>query len=97
MLLQETAFRASETATTCADVDRAVRAYYEQRRSDRQLAASHWARADLRYHEGPFLDRGDSTPLQPGMVFTVEPGCTRPNSAASVTPTWWWSKRMASR
>jgi Xaa-Pro aminopeptidase len=28
----------------------------------------------LRYHEGPFLDSGDHTLLQPGMVFTVEPG-----------------------
>ena len=28
----------------------------------------------LRYHEGPFLDKGDQTIMQPGMVFTVEPG-----------------------
>jgi Xaa-Pro aminopeptidase len=28
----------------------------------------------LRYHEGPFLDLGDNTTIQPGMVFTVEPG-----------------------
>ena len=28
----------------------------------------------LRYHEGPFLDLGDHTVLQPGMVMTVEPG-----------------------
>ncbi len=28
----------------------------------------------LRYHEGPFLDRGDATEIRPGMVFTVEPG-----------------------
>ena len=28
----------------------------------------------LRYHEGPFLDSGDHTVLQPGMVLTVEPG-----------------------
>ena len=27
----------------------------------------------LRYHEGPFLDIGDQTIMQPGMVFTVEP------------------------
>jgi Xaa-Pro aminopeptidase len=28
----------------------------------------------LRYHEGPFLDSGDPTLIQPGMVFTIEPG-----------------------
>jgi Xaa-Pro dipeptidase len=28
----------------------------------------------LRYHEGPFLDVGDDTVMQPGMLFTVEPG-----------------------
>jgi Xaa-Pro aminopeptidase len=25
-------------------------------------------------HEPPFLDIGDDTPIQPGMVFTIEPG-----------------------
>jgi Xaa-Pro aminopeptidase len=33
----------------------------------------------LRYHEGPFLDIGDATVLQPGMVLTVEPGLYAPN------------------
>ncbi len=28
----------------------------------------------LRYHEAPFLDLGDQTIIQPGMVFTIEPG-----------------------
>ncbi len=28
----------------------------------------------LRNHEAPSLDVGDSTTLEPGMVFTVEPG-----------------------
>ncbi|MDZ4768511.1 MAG: M24 family metallopeptidase [Chloroflexota bacterium] len=28
----------------------------------------------LRYHEAPFLDIGDSTVIQPGMIFTIEPG-----------------------
>ena len=32
----------------------------------------------LRYHEGPFLDRGDGTEIRPGMVFTVEPGLYAP-------------------
>lgn len=78
LALQETAFKAFETAKTCADVDRAVRAYYEQH----DLTACwrhHTGHAiGLRYHEGPFLDRGDSTPLKPGMVFTIEPGLYSP-------------------
>lgn len=32
-----------------------------------------------RYHEGPFLDVGDRTVIQPGMVFTVEPGLYVPD------------------
>ena len=28
----------------------------------------------LRNHEPPFLDIGDHTPIEPGMVFTIEPG-----------------------
>lgn len=76
--LQETAFKAFETAVTCADVDRAVRAYYE-----RHDLTPYWRHhtghaIGLRYHEAPFLDKGDSTPLKPGMVFTIEPGLYSP-------------------
>ena len=28
----------------------------------------------LRNHEAPFLDLGDHTQIEPGMVFTIEPG-----------------------
>jgi len=51
-----------------------VRAYYET-----HSLWEHWRHhtghaIGLRYHEGPFLDRGDETELRAGMVFTVEPG-----------------------
>ena len=72
--LQDTAFEAMKPGARCSDVDRAVRAYY-----DEHGLWDHWKHhvghaIGLRYHEGPFLDIGDDTELQPGMVFTVEPG-----------------------
>jgi Xaa-Pro aminopeptidase len=33
----------------------------------------------LRNHEAPFLDVGDFTPVEPGMVFTIEPGVYAPD------------------
>jgi len=71
---QETAFAAIKPGMRCRDVDTAVRAYYE-----REGLMPYWKHHSghaigLRYHEGPFLDRGDETIIREGMVFTVEPG-----------------------
>ncbi len=76
--LQETAFKAFETATTCADVDKAVRAYYAKHDLLPNWRHHTGHAIGLRYHEAPFLDKGDPTPLKPGMVFTVEPGLYSP-------------------
>jgi Xaa-Pro dipeptidase len=78
MVLQETAFEAMQPGSLCCDVDTAVRAYFDQ-----HDLMPHWKHhtghaIGLRYHEGPFLDTGDTTVLQPGMVFTVEPGLYAP-------------------
>jgi Xaa-Pro dipeptidase len=78
LALQELAFEAIRPGSRCADVDVAVRAYY-----DRHDLWAHWRHhpghaIGLRYHEGPFLDRGDDTEIVPGMVFTVEPGLYSP-------------------
>jgi Xaa-Pro dipeptidase len=72
--LQDTALKAMQPGVRCSDVDRAVRAYYEKH--DLMPYWKHHAghAIGLRYHEAPFLDLGDPTELQPGMVFTVEPG-----------------------
>lgn len=72
--LQETAFRAIRPGVTCAEVDKAVRTYYAENRLIEYWKHHVGHAIGLRYHEGPFLDLGDETVIQPGMVFTVEPG-----------------------
>jgi Xaa-Pro dipeptidase len=72
--LQDVALASIKPGAKCSDVDRAVRAYY-----DEHDLWGHWKHhvghcIGLRYHEGPFLDIGDQTEIRPGMVFTVEPG-----------------------
>ena len=72
--LQDTALAAIKPGIPCAEVDRAVRAYY-----DAHDLMPYWKHhtghaIGLRYHEAPFLDLYDQTELRPGMVFTVEPG-----------------------
>lgn len=74
MALQETAFEAIRPGARAADVDRAVRAYY-----DREGLWEQWRHhvghgLGQRIHESPFLDVGDDTVLEPGMVLSVEPG-----------------------
>jgi Xaa-Pro aminopeptidase len=71
---QRAAFDAFASAETCADVDRAVMRYFEE-----HDLLPYWRQhtghgIGLRNHEAPFLDVGDHTPLEPGMVFTIEPG-----------------------
>jgi Xaa-Pro aminopeptidase len=71
---QQAAFDAIRPGATCADVDAAVERYF-----DEHELQSYWRQhtghgTGLRNHEAPFLDVGDPTPLEPGMVFTVEPG-----------------------
>jgi len=55
-------------------VDRAVRAYYAAHDLMPYWKHHSGHGIGLRYHEGPFLDSGDQTPLESGMVLTVEPG-----------------------
>jgi len=71
---QEVAFAALRPGIACADVDRAVLSYFE---SNDLLPywGQHTGHAiGLRNHEAPFLDVGDHTVIEPGMVFTIEPG-----------------------
>ena len=75
---QQVAFDAIRPGATCADVDLAVTHYFEQ-----NDLLPYWRQhtghaIGLRNHEAPFLDVGDATRLEPGMVFTVEPGLYDP-------------------
>ncbi len=71
---QEVAFEALQAGHKCSDVDRAVRNYYEKNELMPYWKHHTGHAIGLRYHEGPFLDTGDDTILQAGMVFTIEPG-----------------------
>jgi Xaa-Pro dipeptidase len=71
---QRVAFDALRPGVTCADVDGAVMRYFEE-----HGLLPYWRQhtghaIGLRNHEAPFLDLGDPTPIEPGMVFTIEPG-----------------------
>jgi Xaa-Pro dipeptidase len=71
---QEVALDALRPGVTCADVDNAVLGYFEAKD-----LLPYWRQhvghaIGLRNHESPFLDVGDHTRIEPGMVFTIEPG-----------------------
>jgi Xaa-Pro dipeptidase len=71
---QQVAFAAIRPEGTCADVDGAVMRYFEENDLVRYWRQHTGHAIGLRNHEAPFLDVGDHTPLEPGMVFTIEPG-----------------------
>jgi Xaa-Pro aminopeptidase len=75
---QQAAFGALRPGVTCADVDGAVMRYFEQ-----NDLLPYWRQhtghgIGLRNHEAPFLDVGDTTRIEAGMVFTIEPGVYDP-------------------
>jgi Xaa-Pro dipeptidase len=72
--LQDLALEHLRPGRACAEVDRVVRAYYES-----EGLTPHWRHhvghsLGQRIHESPFLDVGEQALLEPGMVFSVEPG-----------------------
>jgi Xaa-Pro aminopeptidase len=78
LALQDLAIEAIRPGVPCAEVDRRVRGYYEEHGLWDSWRHHVGHAIGLRYHEGPFLDRGDETEIRPGMVFTVEPGLYSP-------------------
>jgi Xaa-Pro aminopeptidase len=76
--LQDIALDAIRPGRACSDVDKAVRAYFDEHGLWPYWRHHTGHAIGLRYHEGPFLDSGDDTEIRPGMVFTVEPGLYAP-------------------
>lgn len=74
LALQDLALESIKPGTPCSDVDTAVRTYFEEHDLTEYWKHHTGHCIGLRYHEGPFLDIGDDTEIQVGMVFTVEPG-----------------------
>jgi Xaa-Pro aminopeptidase len=75
---QQVAFDTLRPGVTCADVDGAVLGYFEE-----NDLMPYWRQhvghgIGLRNHEALFLDIGDHTPVETGMVFTIEPGLYSP-------------------
>ncbi len=78
---QQTAFDVIRPGARCSDVDRAVREFFKSH--DLWTYWRHHVGHSLGIgaHEAPFFDIGDDTVLQPGMVFSVEPGIYVPDFA----------------
>jgi Xaa-Pro dipeptidase len=74
LAVQEIALEELAPGKKCAEIDKAVRVYYEKHDLMDYWKHHSGHAIGLRYHEGPFLDVGDQTEIRPGMVFTVEPG-----------------------
>lgn len=71
---QEVAFNAIKPGMPCSTVENAVQNYFKEA-GVTHLVQHHTGHAiGLLGHEAPFFDLGDETIMQPGMVFTVEPG-----------------------
>jgi Xaa-Pro dipeptidase len=76
---QELALETAKSGVAAGEVDKAVRAFYEGKGWSRDYGlpglshrTGHGIGMDV--HEPPYLVRNDTTPLQPGMCFSDEPG-----------------------
>ena len=79
--VQDLAFETIRPGIRCCDVDDRVRQFY-----DKHCIKECWRHhtghnLGSRIHESPFLDIGDTTLIEPGMVFSLEPGIYVPGFA----------------
>jgi Xaa-Pro dipeptidase len=80
---QEVALEAAKPGAPCGAIDKAVRAYYEGlgwKTGYGLPGLSHRTGHGIGMdgHEAPYLVRSDTTPLEPGMCFSDEPGLYTP-------------------
>ena len=78
---QDLAFSEIRPGRRCSDVDRLVREYYEENGITDYWRHHTGHSIGYGMHEAPFFDIGDDTVIEPGMVFTVEPGLYVPGFA----------------
>ena len=79
---QDAAFRALRPGRTCAEVEREVVSFIEQELGLADATRHHTGHAfGLEGHEHPFLDLDDHTMIEPGMIFSLEPGLYIPGLA----------------
>src|SRR5581483_10198826 len=76
---RQAAFDELRPGVACADVDAAVLGYFEENELMPYWKQHTGHAIGLRNHEAPFLDVGDHTPVEAGMVFTIEPGVYAPD------------------
>lgn len=76
---QQMAFTLIKPGTRCAEVDIKMRAFLTEAGLGEGIQHHQGHGLGLEFHEGPFLDAGDPTVLQAGMVLSVEPGLYIPN------------------
>jgi len=71
---QQIAFSAIKPGVPFSAVDEAVQNYFAEEGLTEYVRHHTGHSIGLLGHEAPFFDRGDHTPIRPGMVVTVEPG-----------------------
>ncbi|MDZ7704226.1 MAG: Xaa-Pro peptidase family protein [Trueperaceae bacterium] len=74
LTLQDLAIDACRVGETGSSVDHKVRDYFAEYNLEDYWRHHTGHNIGVRYHEGPFLDVGDDTVIEAGMLFTVEPG-----------------------
>jgi len=82
MAAQQAGFDALRPGRTCAEAERDVRRFIRDELGMDDLVRHHTGHAfGLEGHEHPFLDLDDHSVIEPGMVFSIEPGLYVPGFA----------------